>query len=229
MSRSVTADGLLRQEWPPSVQGFTTIVKRSFYSAIPCQQEVSVVVPMVRSEAGRSEIKSRAQALSRPARNLLLIIDGSKAADEWVKLVNGCTEQDLQQLVDLGLVEPSAVAPRATASGSRGERGADSRPSERGPDTLPTDRPSTQPPVADEEPFARRLEGLDYQLMYATLTREASNYFGALKRYRMVLDVEKCANVHELRVLAMKWNDLILADRGEAQARSFRATFHTGG
>jgi len=63
----------------------------------------------VKTEAGRAAIHARVHALTRPARNLLLIIDASKAGEEWVALVNGATGADLLQLIDDGLVELSGA------------------------------------------------------------------------------------------------------------------------
>jgi hypothetical protein len=62
-----------------------------------------------KSESGRSEIKSSTRKLSRPARNLLLIIDGSRDASSWVHLVHGASEKDLQELLSAGLIEVTAA------------------------------------------------------------------------------------------------------------------------
>ena len=45
-----------------------------------------------KTEAGRAEIKARALPLSRTARNLLLILDGSRPVNEWLGLVHGASE-----------------------------------------------------------------------------------------------------------------------------------------
>lgn len=72
----------------------------------------------VRSEAGRTEITAKATGLSRPARNLLLVIDASRSGSEWVRRILGATGDDLQQLIAMHLVEPSdgAVVKPAAAS-----------------------------------------------------------------------------------------------------------------
>jgi len=62
----------------------------------------------VKTEAGRQAIRERQQGLSRPARNLLLIMDGQRAGAEWVTLVQGSTEADLAQLIETGLIEATA-------------------------------------------------------------------------------------------------------------------------
>jgi len=41
-----------------------------------------------KTESGRREIRERSLALSRTARNLLLILDGSRSGEEWVGMVH---------------------------------------------------------------------------------------------------------------------------------------------
>ena len=65
----------------------------------------------VRTEAGKAEMRAHAHALSRPARNLLLVIDASCNGLEWIAKVRGSTEDDLKQLIAANLIETrSAVA-----------------------------------------------------------------------------------------------------------------------
>jgi hypothetical protein len=60
----------------------------------------------VRTEAGKAEFRSRTLALSRPARNLLMVIDASCSGDAWVAKVTGSTPADLEALLAAGLVAP---------------------------------------------------------------------------------------------------------------------------
>ena len=57
-----------------------------------------------KTEAGRLEIQARAMPLARSSRNLLLIIDPSRSAAEWIGIVQGCDLAALQALQDAGLV-----------------------------------------------------------------------------------------------------------------------------
>lgn len=68
-----------------------------------------------KTEAGRREIREREISLTRPGRNLLLIIDASKSGNDWLKLVQGSTGDDLAQLLGAGLI---ATQSTATADGS---------------------------------------------------------------------------------------------------------------
>ena len=47
-----------------------------------------------KTEAGRAEVQRKSLPLSRPARNLLLIIDASRSANDWLALVQGATAAD---------------------------------------------------------------------------------------------------------------------------------------
>ena len=69
-----------------------------------------------KTEAGRAEIKDRSLAeLSRGGRNLLLMIDATRTAREWLAMVRGSAEADLALLVSGGLVAPlPAAAPMAS-------------------------------------------------------------------------------------------------------------------
>ena len=58
----------------------------------------------VKTDAGREEIGHPTRKFSRAARNLLLILDDKHPGSNWVQLVHGATEADLQQLLSLGLI-----------------------------------------------------------------------------------------------------------------------------
>jgi len=63
----------------------------------------------VRTEAGKAEMRVQAHAMSRPARNLLLVIDASCTGLDWIAKVRGSTEDDLKQLISAQLIEPRAT------------------------------------------------------------------------------------------------------------------------
>jgi hypothetical protein len=54
---------------------------------------------------GRAEIRERSLALSRTARNLLLIIEPSQPAHHWLNMLLGANEGDLVALLQSGLIE----------------------------------------------------------------------------------------------------------------------------
>lgn len=154
----------------------------------------------VKSAAGHEEIKTKARQLSRGARNLLLLIDAGKTGAEWVGLINGATEADLQLLVSEKLVD--AVVPAQQVSGAAAV-------AQRRERILA----SLEQALADKS----------YQELYDLLTHQAKERFGLLKGYKMVLEVEKCPDVPALKALAMRFVDLLQEQQGDAAARQMRA------
>ena len=60
----------------------------------------------VRTEAGKAEIRAHSIKLSRPARNLLMVIDASCTGDKWITKVTGSTPADLDVLIAAKLIAP---------------------------------------------------------------------------------------------------------------------------
>ena len=142
-------------------------------------------LPHQKTDAGRAEIKSRALPLSRSVRNLLLMLDGTRTAREWLAMVQGATEADADYLLAHGLIDVSRV-------------------------------------IAAAEPLSPTLSPLSYTELYSYLTRHAKQYLGLMKGYRMVLDVERCADHEALRELASRFVMDVQSAQGEAVADQVR-------
>ena len=181
-----------------------------------------MAVHFQKTEGGRAEIRARALELSRPARNLLLIIDPSKSGEEWVRLVQGASATDLSHLQGLGLVAPAA------ASAARAERPSPTP-------SVPAPASSLLPEAAADVPNEVPSEGwssampledalhlLSYRDLYDRLTEQARPRLGLLKGYRMVLEIEKCSGVDEIRALALRFVADVREAQGEAAAREVR-------
>jgi hypothetical protein len=147
----------------------------------------------VRTEAGRNEIRAKALPLSRPARNLLLVIDGSCSGGQWVGKVQGCTGADLQQLIEAQLIAVTAAPPVAAA-------------------------PVAAAPVSLEE----ALQKWTYDALYTLLTHEARERFGLIKGYRLILEIEGVSSLAGLQAVAHKFVDQIRKAHGEDTAARFR-------
>lgn len=147
-----------------------------------------------RTEAGRAEVKVRSQALSRSARNLLLVLDASRPGAEWLSLVQGATEADLQQLQISGLIADPTQEPAAAL-------------------TEAADR--IELPAAPASPMA-------YDELYGFLTRHAKQYLGLMKGYRMVLEVERCVDLPTLQILADRFVQDVQLAQGEQVAEQVR-------
>lgn len=163
----------------------------------------------VKTEAGRREIRERAASLTRPGRNLLLIIDASKSGGDWLKLVQGSTGDDLAQLIDAGLVAVQTTgsgsrAAGSSSAGSAGATGSSASAGAAGPD------------------LAQVLQSLSYQQLYDLITSQARPRLGLIKGYKMVLEVERCNGPAEIRALAARFVDKVRDVQGEPEAQALR-------
>ena len=158
-----------------------------------------------KTETGRAEIRARVHALTRTARNLLLIIDPSRDSANWVSMVQGASAADLQTLVDAGLVSllggPS-VAPSVP-------------PAEPEPSATFTAAPATGP-------GALEVSSLSYSDLYDLLPSLAKQHLGLMKGYRFVLAIEKADGLAGLQLVARDLLAEIERAKGAAVARSAR-------
>ena len=163
-----------------------------------------------KTEAGRQEIRQRALPLLRPARNLLLIIDPSRSAAEWLGLVQGCDRAALQALQDAGLV--ADIGPAGV--GTPGAPGAPGAPSSPGATGAPA------PPGAAAAPprmsLAQALEHRSYSALYDRITAEARPRLGLIKAYKVIMEVERCSGPPEIRALAQRFVDQVRDLHGDA-------------
>ena len=175
-----------------------------------------------KTEAGRAEIKARTLPLSRSARNLLLMLDGTRSARTWLEMIRGTTEADLEFLLEHGLIAKTAMvggaaAPSAApAAAPAAKASAAVAPEAVAPSAAvgaPVAAPSAEP-VGDSAGFDE---------LYTYLTEHARQHLGLIKGYRMVLDVERCTDLAELRELAWKVVAEIDRSSGEAEADRVRA------
>ncbi len=156
-----------------------------------------------KTETGRAEIRARVHALTRTARNLLLIIDPSRDGANWVSMVQGASAADLQTLVDAGLVAQlggPSVVPSVP-------------PSEPEPSTAPA--PATAP-------GALEASSLSYSDLYDLLPSLAKQHLGLMKGYRFVLAIEKADGLVGLQSVARDLLTEIERAKGAAVARSAR-------
>lgn len=151
----------------------------------------------IKTDTGRAEIQARVHAISRTARNLLLILDGSRDGSEWVGMVRGATSADLATLFDAGLIAliPSAAPPAA----------------------LPDATPSPMPAAAAAVPVP-----LNYAELYELLPNLAKEQLGLMKGYRYALAIEKADGLPGLQKVAMDMLVEIERTKGTAVARSFK-------
>ncbi|MCH8179582.1 MAG: hypothetical protein IIA02_07350 [Proteobacteria bacterium] len=155
-------------------------------------------VRFAKTALGRGEIQSRAHALTRTARNLLLILDASRTGEAWVGMVHGASPADVQALLDAGLIEAVADAAPAPALQAGEGREAD--------DTVPASdafEPTFAPTQAEGAP-ALAFTSLSYSELNTRLNVLIKAHLGLIKGYRFTLDVERATDVIELQRVALR-------------------------
>ena len=145
-----------------------------------------------KTDAGREEIRNRSHKLPRPTRNLLLIIDDTRTASEWMLAVQGATDSDVHYLLAAGLIEPVYVPDPASKAEPRG--------------------------MTLEEALAR----FEYKQLYTWMTGQSRAHLGLIKGFQMVLEIEKCSGVDELRALMPRMLQLVEQRNGADEARKLR-------
>lgn len=156
----------------------------------------------VRTSLGQTEIQQRTMSLSRPVRNLLLVINADRPASYWLEQVRGCTPEDLQGLVEAGLLAP-APAPTAPPPSSAA--------------AAPTPAPSS-PELADLQALVR---ASGYAPLYEALSIHAKEALGLVAGYRFVLEVERCSGVADLQAVGLRYVQLLADKHGPAAVKRF--------
>jgi hypothetical protein len=156
----------------------------------------------LKTEAGRAEIKTRTLVASRVARNLLLVLDASKTAREWIAMVQGASEADFDLLLKQRLVVAQAGATAEPAPAV----------------TANTSAAAASPVALD----GSVLPPMAYEQLYDYLTRHAKQYLGLMKGYRVVLDVERCSGLPELQAYALRFVEMVRDAQGEEAAGHVR-------
>ena len=150
-----------------------------------------------RTEAGRAEIQRRALPLTRAGRNLLLTIDASRSAEDWLVLVQGATEGDLLALLQAGLVAAQA-APKAV---------------------VPPAAQSAEPQAAAPRmSLAQALQTKTQEVLMRRIVAEARPRLGRVRGYMLVVEAEYCISADDVRALAQKFVEQVRERDGERAA-----------
>jgi hypothetical protein len=161
--------------------------------------------------AGRAEIRARSLPLSRTARNLLLVLDPSKPASEWLRLVAGASETDFETLRQQGLIAPQNAAgqPMAAQPPAAAPAFAATAPAALSP-AVPAPAPSGHSPL------------LDRAALYTYLSGEATKLLGPFKGYAFALEVERADSLAALQQLALQLVERVQKAKGEDAAQAVR-------
>ena len=158
-----------------------------------------------KTEAGRTEMQTRALVKERTQRNLLLLVDGVKTEEMLLANVTGLKPEDFKFLESLNLIAPVA--------GSSGRSGSSSG-------AVAAKTAAAEPAPADELL-------LDYPHFTATLTQLISSELG-LRGFTLTLAVEKAGTIEELRSVADRVLEQIRDRKGQPAADKARRTLFGG-
>ncbi|MGM9487483.1 hypothetical protein [Ideonella sp. YS5] len=153
----------------------------------------------------------RAHQLSRPVRNLLIVINDSRTIDEWLTGVNGVTASDVALLRELGLITQAGAA---TASAPA--RPGDLREGAAKAAASPAPAPAPAANDADWQRTQQVIRAAGYTALYDALNSISKAKLGLVKGYRFALEVEKCSGPDDLRVLALKFAEQLRTEHGMA-------------
>ena len=151
-----------------------------------------------KTDLGRQELRGRSLPLSRTARNLLFVIDAARPAAEWLGMVQGATPDDLQTLLEAGLIAPPGASVAASAAAPAPAPAAPTEPAQAfGPDGT-----------------------LGYGQLYEQLNAQIKKHLGLIKGYHFSLEIEKASSLADLREVALRLVDEVQRAKGEGAAQS---------
>jgi hypothetical protein len=157
-----------------------------------------------KTDVGQREIRERTQNLSRPARTMLVLADGTRTQEQLLQMVQGASAEDFAGLLTAGML---------AASGG----GAPAGPAPKFEPTQPMTVEAVAAAPADEPS-----EGLPYRELYDSLNALAKEQLGLFRGYKFVLEVEKASGVEELRQVAVRFVDEVQKVKGDSAAQMVR-------
>lgn len=152
-----------------------------------------------KTDAGQREIREKTRELSRPARTVLLLSDGSRGREELLAMVQGATAADVAALLEAGLIVETGAAASTRSSSS----------SAAAPAAAPAEAEIAESP-------------LGYRELYDSLTLLAKEQLGLFKGYRFALEIEKAADLAELQQVAVRFASEVQKANGDAAAQTVR-------
>ena len=172
----------------------------------------------IRTAAGQAEIQARALKLSRPVRNLLLVINDSRTIEDWLVQVHGVTPDDVGLLRSEGLITEANMAAAPAVKASVKTTTVDI-PVDIREGGVAAKAPAAAPAAGTDADWTRTqqvIRGAGYNALYDALTSVGKAKLGLMRGYRFVLEVEKCSGPDELRALALKFAEQLRTEHGMA-------------
>jgi hypothetical protein len=148
---------------------------------------------LVKTEAGQQVFKDRSVPLSPRQRTAFILFDGKRSVDEVLAAGNGIAREEIDQMVELGLLQPAAGSKVAAA---------------------PKAPEAVKPKPAEPVPAAGRSRQQRYKDAYPIAT-QLTGALG-LMGFRLNLQVEGTTSYEDLVALAPKIRAAVGAEKAAA-------------
>ena len=171
---------------------------------------------LVKTEAGQQVFKDRSVPLSPRQRTAFILFDGKRSVDEVLAAGNGIAREEIDQMVDLGLLQPAAgskaaAAPKAPEPATASKTAATAAPQPSGGSRPPE---AAKPKPAEPAPAAGRSRQQRYKDAYPIAT-QLTGALG-LMGFRLNLQVEGTTSYEDLVALAPKIRAAVGAEKAAA-------------
>jgi hypothetical protein len=171
---------------------------------------------LVKTEAGQQVFKDRSVPLSPRQRTAFILFDGKRSVDEVLAAGNGIAREEIDQMVDLGLLQPAAgskaaAAPKAPEPAAASKTAATAAPQPSAGSRAPE---AAKPKPAEPAPAAGRSRQQRYKDAYPIAT-QLTGALG-LMGFRLNLQVEGTTSYEDLMALAPKIRAAVGAEKAAA-------------
>ena len=173
---------------------------------------------LVKTEAGQQVFKDRSVPLSPRQRTAFILFDGKRSVDEVLAAGNGIAREEIDQMVELGLLQAAtgskaAAAPKAREPAAAGKTAATAAPQ---PSAASRASEAAKPKPAESAPAAAA--GRSRQQRYKDAYPIATQLTGALglMGFRLNLQVEGTTSYEDLVALAPKIRAAVGAEKAAA-------------
>ena len=191
------------------------MAKKAFVASRRYIAEETIMI-LVKTEAGQQVFKDRSVPLSPRQRTAFILFDGKRSVDEVLAAGNGIAREEIDQMVDLGLLQPvggakAAAAPKVPEPAAAGKTAPARSPEPSAGGKAPE---AAKPRPAEPALAAGRSKQQRYKDAYPIAT-QLTGALG-LMGFRLNLQVEGTTSYEDLVALAPKIRAAVGAEKAAA-------------
>ena len=171
---------------------------------------------LVKTEAGQQVFKDRSVPLSPRQRTAFILFDGKRSVEDVLAAGNGITREEIDQMIDLGVLQPVAGAKAASTKAPTGADGAGKTVPAKSPEPSAGSKvpDAARPRPAESAPPVTRSRQQRYKDAYPIAT-QLTGALG-LMGFRLNLQVEGTTSYEDLVALAPKIRAAVGAEKAAA-------------